>query len=101
MYAAKVGFDLNYEFPKQKWGQFTLKFGYALEYVHNKGVENPMFEPVSGLRYDKTEGKYTLNDVEQSDAELERIVENSKEEWLRNLHDEMNHYITVGGSFRF
>ncbi|MBR3548631.1 MAG: hypothetical protein IKN90_01000, partial [Treponema sp.] len=101
MYAAKAGFDLNYEFPKQKWGQFTLKFGYAFEYVHNKGVENPMFEPVSGLKYDKESGKYKLNATEQTDAELEQIVATSKEAWLRNLHDEMNHYITVGGSFRF
>lgn len=101
MYAAKAGFDLNYEFPKQKWGQFTLKFGYAFEYVHNKGVDNPMYEPVSGLKYDNESGKYKLNATEQTDAELEQIVATSKEAWLRNLHDEMNHYITVGGSFRF
>ena len=60
-----------------------------------------MFEPVSGLKYDKDSGKYKLNDVEQTDAELEQIVATSKEDWLRDLHDEMNHYITVGGSFRF
>ncbi|MCI1207886.1 MAG: hypothetical protein LKF96_00365 [Treponema sp.] len=73
MYTCQMGFTGEYTFAHLRFGSVSLKAGYTFEYIHNKGVDEPLFTGSS----------------EYSDAEDEY------ETWVSNLHDEFNNYISV------
>lgn len=100
MYVAQAGFDLSYDFPKLKWGQISLNLGYNFEYIHNKGVDAPLY---SGLRVldDDDNVSYRYEGREYAESEIPDLLDSIKDAWKDNLHDEMNHYITVGGTIKF
>jgi hypothetical protein len=68
----QMGLDLAYQMPRMKLGQWTLKFGYVWEYIHNDGVQDAMYSGSTG------DGDYTK----------------AYEKWVDNLHETVNNYIS-------
>lgn len=71
MYVFQLGFDLEYELERHKWGGLLLNFGYMFEYIYNKGVDSNI---------------YTLSQSNPTEA---------KEKWVANFHNVVNNYMTI------
>ncbi len=79
MYTYQMGINSEIELPPIKifslyFGSVSLKAGYEFEYIHNKGVDESMLSGNS--EYDTWEDEYN--------------------DWVSNLYDEFNSYITLG-----
>lgn len=77
MYVLQAGFNSEYEFERTKAGAFSIKFGYMFEYIHNKGVDKPI---------------YTKDSIDKDSA---------KKLWVDNLHNEFNNYFTASVKYSY
>lgn len=71
MYIFQIGLNTTYEFQRKKYGVFSISAGYIFEYIHNKGVDSPIY----------------------SGAETNAAI--AKQKWIDNLHDEFNNYFSI------
>lgn len=87
MYVTQAGFDLNYTLPKMKFGTLSIGMGYLFEYIHNYGVDNPIFPGTApaGLYYQS--------------GNTEADVKTAIDVWKANLRDVTNHFVTL--SFKY
>ncbi|WP_407425490.1 hypothetical protein [Treponema sp.] len=118
MYVAQLGLNAEYTFAKTKCGRFSLCAGYTFEYVKNAGVNNNIYK--GGLSYyskDEVENgktvtyyaetetaytsqKYSWDDFKKTDY-VQNAVKDAKDEWVSNLYDCMNHYISVSMKYSY
>lgn len=78
MYIVQAGFDVDWEiFRKQNVGAVSFGFAYMFEYVHNKGVDRPI---------------YYGTDTDPKAA---------RKAWVDSLHDEYNNYFTISLKYTY
>ena len=106
MYTCQAGVSAEYEIPSAKKWRITLKFGYTFEYVHNKGVDSELY-PGSAEGYTVNrdssgkpksytyEGKTcsSLSELANS-TEVQGKVKEAYDNWVKNLYDQVNNYIS-------
>ncbi|MBP3709097.1 MAG: hypothetical protein J6I73_01615 [Treponema sp.] len=73
MYICRGGIECSYEFPRTKAGRFSLEMNFVYTYVNNAGVSKPIYG--------------------QSSASDHR---NAYDNWVANLHDEYDVYLSFG-----
>jgi len=88
------------DLPQSKYGRMTFLFGYTFEYVKNSGVNSNVYKGGTiNWTYDETNG-YTLDGVSVTKDKLydeaKAVAASQKEDWINNLTDKVNHYITLG-----
>lgn len=115
MYVAQAGFNAEYTFARTRAGRFSLCAGYTFEYVKNAGVNNHIYK--GGLAYyskEENDGKtyyaesesaygtkkYTWDDFKSSDY-VQNAVKAAREQWVSNLYDCMNHYLSVSMKYSY
>ena len=115
MYVAQLGANAEYTFARTKYGRFSLCAGYTFEYVKNNGVNNHIYR--GGLPYySKTEAdgnvyyaenetsygtkKYSLEDFKKT-GYVQNEVKKAREQWVSNLYDCMNHYLSVSMKYSY
>ena len=115
MYVAQAGFNAEYTFARTRAGSFSLCAGYTFEYVKNAGVNNHIYK--GGLAYyskGEDDGKtyyaesesaygtkkYTWDDFKSSDY-VQNAVKAAREQWVSNLYDCMNHYLSVSMKYSY
>ena len=112
MYIAQLGFNAEYTFAKTRAGRFSLCAGYTFEYVKNNGVNRHIYkggliddlnitEPTGGkykIGDDTTE--YTWDELKKSSL-VQNAVKSAREEWVSNLYDSMNHYISLSMKYSY
>lgn len=87
-----LGLDVNYEFPKTNFGQFSVGLSYGFEYIKNKGVDSNIFVGEGTIE----DGKFkpgTKTDAADVEAALAT--------WRSNFHDEFNQFVTINFGYRF
>jgi len=84
MYTTQAGFDMTYSLPKMKLGSLSVSVGYLFEYIHNYGVDNPIYTGTAPA------GTY------YQEGNTEADVQAALNAWKANLKDVANHYVTVG-----
>ncbi len=116
---ASTGLEVEIKTPKTKAGQFYLTLGYNFEWVHNKGVERNLYSGYKGdagsyyYKYDSVKKEYSLWKEGESDpvgsyasfkemrkaaasnADIKAEIKKQKDDWVAQLHDEVNQYIKV------
>ena len=110
----QTGISASYTLPlSHQKHRVIFNAGYTLEYVHNAGVSNQLFEASSDSIFSYKNGSYWYNDTaydEFEDAyeaaisdgkqdEIYNVVNGQYEEWLKKLHDCVNHYFTLSVKF--
>lgn len=107
MYVTQLGLNAEYTFARTKAGRFSVCAGYTFEYVKNNGIGNNIYE--GGLSYTHNEdGTYTAGGNTYSSWEelkasdyVQSAVKAAKEQWVSNLYDSMNHYLSVSMKYRY
>ena len=112
MYVAQLGFNAEYTFARTKAGRFSICAGYTFEYVKNAGVNKNIYEGglIDGSRViDNGNGTYTTadgntytswEDLKKSDY-VQNAVKAAREQWVSNLYDCMNHYLSVSMKYSY
>lgn len=113
MYVVQAGLNGEYELARTKYGKMSLTFGYTFEYIKNAGVNRNIYkggtldysfkEDSDGNRtYYKGEQKND-NKLSEEDAVSAAKIAASKalDEWVGNLYDCTNHYISVGFKYAY
>ncbi|MBQ8013463.1 MAG: hypothetical protein IJ257_03570 [Treponema sp.] len=107
MYVAQLGFNAEYTFARTKYGKFSLCAGYTFEYVKNAGVNSNVYK--GGVEYSANDdGTYTAggetyaswNELKKSDY-VQNAVKAAREQWISNLYDCMNHYLSVSMKYSY
>lgn len=106
MYVVQTGIDAEYELFKTKYGKLSLKIGYLFEYIKNAGVNRNVYSGGTiNWSYDSASGIYTLNGEESTEREVyeyaKAAAKAAREEWIDNLYDCRNHYISVGFKYQY
>ena len=105
MYVFQGSIFANYTLPKLKMGTLSFNLGYVFEYIHNKGVDENIYDG-GRVRYDAATGQYIYTGG-ASDAVVgthiskHELVERFKAAWKDNLYDEVNNYFSVGVKYVF
>lgn len=116
---ASTGAEVEIKTPKTKAGQLYLTLGYNFEWVHNKGVERNLFTGYKGdddsfyYEYNTSNSKFEIYKKGESDPvgsyqsfkemrkaaarndEIKAEINKQKEDWVSQLHDEVNQYFKV------
>ena len=120
MYVLQAGLNAEYELSRRKYGTLSFKLGYVFEYIKNAGVNRDVYSGL-GYSYNPTtttvddDGKYTttknekpykFNGSEYSTYEemysaAKEAAKAAKEEWISNLYDCTNHYLSVGFKYSY
>jgi len=107
MYVTQAGLSSQYDFSKTKAGQFSVKFGYTFEYVKNAGVNSNIYNGL-GDTYSYNEENKTHNfngkaNLSEDDfkEEVKSVINQQKQDWINNLYDEVNHYLSVSVKYQY
>ncbi|WP_294429099.1 hypothetical protein [uncultured Treponema sp.] len=112
MYVTQLGLNAEYSFARTKYGKFSLCAGYTFEYVKNNGVNAHIYKGglIDDLKITTTEdGKYkigggsteyTWDELKQS-KEVQTAVNAARENWVSQLYDSLNHYISVSMKYSY
>ncbi|MCQ2247550.1 MAG: hypothetical protein MJZ50_00920 [Treponema sp.] len=127
MYTVDLGINSEYCFaPTRKNRRVTLKAGVQLEYIHNYGVDEPiyggrgtvisstadktmvqsgdvtMIETADGVKYSYKGKEYDYDELRYlTDAAPQNVVEQAKQAWIDNLTDKFTAYFSCGVNIRF
>ncbi len=117
MYVYQGIINGEFAFPKTKAGQISLKVGYTFEYIKNAGINSNVYpgglsvEGLKSVSYDGMTGLYTVTQTDgteksyiwqqlkYSDDYIYKIkpsIKAAKKEWVKNLYDLTNNYISLG-----
>lgn len=110
MYVVQAGIDAEYEIARTKYGRLSLKAGYLFEYIKNAGVNRNVYnggtmtgysftEDSNGNRTYKKDGKEISKEEAFSAAKAAAKI--AKQEWIDNLYDCANHYISIGLKYSY
>ena len=108
MYVAQAGISAQLDLPRTRGGKFSLTLGYSFEYIRNAGVNENVYTggKLDGFT-DNLDGTYTYNGTKykiEEIASLEEVaaeVSRQKQAWIDQLHDEVNHYFSVGVKYEY
>ena len=107
MYVAQLGFNAEYTFARTRAGRFSLCAGYTFEYVKNAGVNRSIYK--GGVEYTANDdGTYTADgkpyaswdELKKSDY-VQNAVKAAREQWVSNLYDCINHYLSVAMKYSY
>lgn len=97
MWNFSTGIDTSYTVSTSKAGTFKIGIGYDFEFIKNAGVDRDMY-PCYGNAISKNEdGTYSWNGNIYKNAG--EVVGKAKADWVSNLHNEINHYLSVNFTF--
>ena len=107
MYVAQLGASAEYTFARTKYGRFSLCAGYTFEYIKNNGVNNHIYP--GGLEYSKEDdGKYSAGgntyaswDELKKSSYVQNAVKEARENWVKQLYDSVNNYISVSMKYSY
>ncbi len=100
MYVVKANLNVDYTAFQQKFGSLTLNFGYTFEYIRNKGVDSHIYPGGKVTEDPSNPGNYLIDGRSGSYSRRD-TVEYFHDQWKKNLHNEVNNYITIGFTYRF
>lgn len=86
----------EYTFPHVAKGRLAVRLGYAFEYIHNDGVQNDIYRGNRDAYY-KEDGNLKDN---YREAAL-RDAQAAYDEWVRQLTDRVNHFITLSLKYTY
>ncbi|MBQ0051541.1 MAG: hypothetical protein KBT11_05690 [Treponema sp.] len=106
-YVTQLGLDAEYALPKSGYGQLSLKLGYVFEYIKNANIDTNVFE--GGMfKIEENDGTYSLNgsgsysrEELRNLPEVQNEVKRQKEQWVANLYDKINHYISFSVKYSY
>ncbi|MCR5123796.1 MAG: hypothetical protein K6B43_01200 [Treponema sp.] len=110
MYVCQAGLSAQYDFPKTKAGQFSLKLGYTFEYVRNANVNTNVYTGGTIDWQQNDDGTYSVaNSSEKyatweefkSSSEVQNVVKEQLQDWIDQLYDEVNHYVSVSVKYQY
>ena len=108
MYVCQAGLSAQYDFPKTRGGQFSLKLGYTFEYVRNANVNTNVYEGGTIDWTDNGDGTYSVGDSTYSSwdelkesSEVQNAVATQLQDWIDQLYDEVNHYFSVSVKYQY
>lgn len=115
MYVTQLGLGAEYTFSRTRAGRFSLCAGYTFEYVKNAGVNEHIYKGGVASYSEKEDGKtyyakseyeykagkkYTWDDFVKTDY-IQNEIKSAKDEWISNLHDLWNHYLSVSVKYSY
>lgn len=108
MYVAQAGISAQLDLPRTRGGKFSLTLGYSFEYIRNAGVNENVYTggKLDGFT-DNLDGTYTYNGTKYKIEEIASLdevaaeVSRQKQAWIDQLHDEVNHYFSVGVKYEY
>lgn len=113
MYVVQAGLSGAYELARTKYGSLSLTLGYTFEYIKNAGINRNVY-PGGTLDYSFSENSFGIKTYykgkqteENEVSELEAVsaakaaAKDAKDEWLDNLYDCTNHYLSVGFKYNY
>lgn len=128
MYVCQAGLNAEYLLAKTKYGSLSVKAGYVFEYIKNAGVNTNVYNGIGYNKKTETETTYTTTGNEISgfvttantvttttyvfngksydtyndmykDAKV--VAKAAREQWVRNLYDVTNHYISLSVKYSY
>lgn len=100
MYVVQLGLKAQYDLPRYKWGQISFKLGYMFEYIHNKGVDENIYNGISFAGYDSS--KSDAENIQNALAQISTSnVAAQKALWVANLRNVVNNYISVSVKYSY
>ncbi|MDE6773981.1 MAG: hypothetical protein K2J14_05070, partial [Treponemataceae bacterium] len=86
----------QYTFPRVLKGRLSVKLGYALEYIHNDGVQNDIYPGNHAAYYDENgELKDNYRELALQDAKA------AYDDWVKQLTDKVNHFVTLSVKYTY
>lgn len=112
MYVVQAGLNAEYELSRTKYGALSFKAGYMFEHIRNAGVNRNVYPGNCGYSFtEDSDGKRTYykdeqktgNEVSEEEAVSAAKIAASKalDEWVGNLYDCTNHYISIGFKYSY
>lgn len=110
MYVLQAGLNVEYELSRTKYGTLSFKLGYVFEYIKNAGVNRDIYKGGTidwSREYDSDSDtySYTLNGNSSTEEEVRAAAKEAakaaKEEWISNLYDCTNHYLSLGFKYSY
>ena len=90
----------QYTFPRVLKGRLSVKLGYALEYIHNDGVQNDIYPGKKADYADYFDGDGKLRD----DFDRDKVLQDANvayEKWVKQLTDKVNHFVTLSVKYTY
>ncbi len=108
MYVMQAGLNAEYELSRTKYGTLSFKLGYVFEYIKNAGVNTNIYNGLSYTKNTDSSGNVTYtfngkdyNSYDEMYAAAKTAAKTAKEEWISNLYDCANHYLSLGFKYSY
>ncbi len=100
MLVCQFGLAGQYTFPRVLKGQLSVRLGYALEYIHNDGVQNDIYQGnrANYAAYFDEDGNL------RKDFDRDKVLDDAKaayEKWAGKLADKVNHFVTLSVKYAY
>lgn len=108
-YTTQAGISALYDFPTTKYGQFSLKLGYTFEYIKNANIDRNVYNGGNIAFSKESDGTYkdangtsyaTYDDLKKSNY-VKNEIDRQKQDWINQLRDQVNNYISVSVIYRY
>ena len=107
MFTVQGGIEGDFGTTRYKWGKMSVKASYLFEYISNKGVDVNIYngQPYEVIKNGTSENyKWkgtvysTYSDLFNAAIEAAKL---DKANWVKNLHQVVDNYFSIGFVFEF